>query len=315
MDFASLPDGHAHAMITNAVGAYSKGESLRSVWAESFRILRPGAHALVLVSGPHPSTISIDFRRVGFEFRDTILVAATRDGHMWCGPCLVFRKPIEESTVARQVLATGTGGMNINACRVKHANKADFEAHKAMVDALKAKGGSLGNSWKNTSDLSNANEVSLAGRWPGNVLLVHAPGCKRTGEAKVDAPIINRFDDGMKPFGNGAGHAYTSTRTGDADGKETVAVYECVPECPVGVLNSQSGITTSGAMKREVPGYEGESATPFLRGRSGPSNQHGDTGGASRFFSQFEAAPELREWLIRLGLPPGGVLFDPFRES
>ena len=44
--------------------------------------------------------------------------------------------------------------------------------------------------------------------------------------------------------------------------------------------------TTSGAMKHEVEAYDGDSITGFLRGRSGPSNQHGDSGSAARFFKQ-----------------------------
>ena len=58
----------------------------------------------------------------------------------------------------------------------------------------------------------------------------------------------------------------------------------------VGIMDEQSGITKSGAMKHEVGAYRGDSVTPFLRGRSGPSNQHGDTGGASRFFKRVRKA-------------------------
>jgi site-specific DNA-methyltransferase (adenine-specific) len=43
-------------------------------------------------------------------------------------------------------------------------------------------------------------------------------------------------------------------------------------------------VTKSGAMKHEVGAYGGESITGFLRGKSGPSNQHGDSGSAARFF-------------------------------
>ena len=43
-------------------------------------------------------------------------------------------------------------------------------------------------------------------------------------------------------------------------------------------------VTKSGAMKHEVGAYDGESVTGFLRGNSGPSNQHGDSGSAARFF-------------------------------
>jgi site-specific DNA-methyltransferase (adenine-specific) len=101
-------------------------------------------------------------------------------------------------------------------------------------------------------------------------------------------------------------------------------------------------------MKREVPAYEGESVTGFLRGQSGPSNQHGDSGGASRFFPQFEGQtpPEapffytgkatkreatidgqvpnrhptkkplaLMQWLVRLVTPKKGICLDPFAGS
>jgi len=82
-------------------------------------------------------------------------------------------------------------------------------------------------------------------------------------------------------------------RTGyvSEDGTETVDAWECTPGCPVAELDSQSGITQSGAMRHEVEAYEGESTTGFLRGRSGPSNQHGGSGGASRFFKQVRGKP------------------------
>jgi site-specific DNA-methyltransferase (adenine-specific) len=126
---------------------------------------------------------------------------------------------------------------------------------------------------------------------------------------------------------------------------EPVVIYECVPGCPVAALDEQSGVTTSGAMKREVGAYEGESTTGFIRGRSGPSNQHGDKGGASRFFPQFEGQEpvevpflymgkaskketsldgeivndhptkkplKLMQWLVRLVTCKGGLVLDPY---
>jgi site-specific DNA-methyltransferase (adenine-specific) len=63
----------------------------------------------------------------------------------------------------------------------------------------------------------------------------------------------------------------------------------------VAELDAQSGVTTSAVSKTEVGAYSGESITGFLRGRSGPSNQHGDTGGASRFFFCAKASRFERE--------------------
>ena len=54
-------------------------------------------------------------------------------------------------------------------------------------------------------------------------------------------------------------------------------------------------VTTSGAMKHEVGAYDGESVTGFLRGNSGPSNQHGDSGSAARFFYCAKASRKDRD--------------------
>lgn len=89
-------------------------------------------------------------------------------------------------------------------------------------------------------------------------------------------------------------------------------------------------VTKSGAMKHEVPAYDGESVTPLLRGRSGPSNQHGDSGSAARFFYTSKASKkdrgegnthatvkptDLMRYLVRLVTQPNGVVLDPFMGS
>ena len=422
-----MSDPLSHSLVTEVLSAIPD-----RTWQMAFARLHPGAFIAVGVVGPNPSRVSLGLRRAGFVLRDTVMVFSGNP-QLKSIPYFLFRKPLSEPTLVGQVLKTGTGVINIDGCRVKHAGKADFEAHKAMVDAVKAKGGVRGDSWKNSSDLSGANDVSMAGRWPANVLFVHSTGCKLVGEEKVNAPVINRFTDGAKPFGNGAGHPFESVQTGDENGQESIGVYECAEECPAQALNDQSGIltsgkfrpvtpsnregyagpmpevsnystegsqggasrffsqfecapdcpvptldqqsgirpstltgradpnsthgnpsaqedanglfwgngggqvyadsggasrffsqfecsedcpvqqlgdqsgvTSSGAMKHEVGAYEGESFTGFIRGRSGPSNQHGDSGTAARFFSQFEASPELRDWFLRLVCPPGG---------
>jgi site-specific DNA-methyltransferase (adenine-specific) len=200
----------------------------------------------------------------------------------------ICRKPLEESTVANQVKKTGTGAMNIDGCRVyTDWNEPDRPE-----------------SWKRSGHAAQDAEVKTwlpvgngvpchpSGRWPSNLVLSHAPGCVRAGTRDVPA---NK---------EGAGRLWshyrddkldeavpTQARLADANGNETVANWECSPECPVRMLDEQNGTTTSGAMKVEVEAYDGDSATVFLRGRSGPSNQHGDSGGVSRFFKTFEHDP------------------------
>lgn len=276
-----------------------------------------------------------------------VTVAATDEAKEWEGwgtalkpywePILMFRKPVAENTVAEQVLKTGTGGLNIDGARIKHSSPEDFEKHKAGVDAIKARGGSMGNSWKNSSDLSGANDVTTAGRWPPNVLFVHSDGCQKVGTKTVKAPTINRFDDGAKPFGGGAGHEYTSTQTGDENGEEEVGVWDCHPSCPIGQLNAQSGVTVSrpdlrsgGALDTREMGW---------RFKRNPSALN-DSGGASRFFANFDPfvyvpkpsqsekndglefgdenehptvkPVKLMRYLVKLNTRKGGIVLDPY---
>ncbi len=209
-------------------------------------------------------------------------------------------------TVAANVLAHGAGALNIDGCRV----------------------GTSG------------------GRWPPNTVLCHAPDCRQTGTRTVKAPVINRFTDGMKPFGDGAGHPYETVGGGD----EEILVWDCADGCPVKALDEQSGVLTSGSVK---PGYMRNNTTqPSNGGFNGkfgdaPLTGYGDTGGASRFFPQFAYGEgdnpflyttkastserneglttvnnhptvkpiSLMRWLCRLVTPPGGLVLDPFNGS
>ena len=59
-------------------------------------------------------------------------------------PILCFRKPIEESTVSDQIMTTGTGALNIDGTRIKHANAEDFEKHKSQGQSHQSRGRSVG---------------------------------------------------------------------------------------------------------------------------------------------------------------------------
>jgi DNA modification methylase len=87
--------------------------------------------------------------------------------------------------------------------------------------------------------------------------------------------------------------------------------------------------TKSGAMKHEVEGYNSNSVTTFIKGKSGPHNQYGDSGNASRFFYASKANKKdrnnslhptvkpqaLLKYLIKLITPPNGIILDCFAGS
>jgi site-specific DNA-methyltransferase (adenine-specific) len=248
-----------------------------------------------------------------------VTVPATDEAKKWEGygtalkpawePVVMFRKTPQEKTVAAQILKTGTGAINIDASRVKHASKADLEKHAKGVQAIKERGGSMENSWKNSSDLSGANDVTDAGRWPANVLMVHSDGCVK----------------------------------GDS--------WHCVEGCPVLALDTQSGDRPSTLTGRADPSESHQhpaTARPdafFGNIKGGIGNVYADSGGASRFFQQFEGQPEievpfyysaksskkdktsggkvenlhpttkptaLMAYLVKMVTPAGGLVLDPY---
>jgi len=273
--------------------------------------------------------------------------ARTEEAQAWEGwgtalkpshePVLMFRKPLD-GTVAQNVQQHGTGAINIDGCRVKTTDNLNGGAY--AENGTERHDGD--ENWRYKREGGAGDFKQPTGRWPSNLVLCHTPSCVQTGTKTVEAPVINRFDDGMKPFGEGAGHAYTST----GGGTEEIVTWDCVDGCPVKALNEQSGTLTSG----NPSGVRNEGGTMLAGGGNlAPLTGFGDSGGASRFFPQFqytaEDAPfryvskvsrsernegleglpennhptvkpiELMRWLVRLVTPPGGVVLDPFNGS
>lgn len=160
---------------------------------------------------------------------------------------------------------------------------------------------------------------------------------------------INRWNDGMKPFGGGAGHAYTTTTTGGHPQNVVVShdprcvqvgpVWACVPECACRILDAQSGYTQTKRIEKpsDCGGNTWGGTIQVKRGARG----HTDSGGASRFYHNFvgesfyyhkKPAPSekhsagenphdtvksigLCKHLVELACPKGGVVLDPFMGS
>jgi hypothetical protein len=188
--------------------------------------------------------------------------------------------------------------MHIDATRIKHASAADLEQHIAGVEAIKRRGGSHDDSWKNASDLSGASEVKTGGRWPKNVLLQHDARCKRVGEtAEMANPTWDTPARDTAPS-SFTGKEVSNVRHGVTTfqferGREctgfTVPVYECVEGCPVKVLAAASpGVVVR---KPEVVVRKGNGSKPELsRGGFAADKEiaipYSDSGTATRYFQQ-----------------------------
>ena len=97
-------------------------------------------------------------------------------------PIVLARKPLAEKTVARNVLAHGTGAINVDGCRIATDEVMSYSTSKAQG----ATGFSTGTS-----------EQNPAGRWPANVLL------DQHAAAWVDEQSGDRPSAGGAAFGVG----------------------------------------------------------------------------------------------------------------
>lgn len=108
-----------------------------------------------------------------------VTASATDHAHRWEGwgtalkpahePIVVARKPLA-GTVAATVLEHGTGGLNIDACRIPTTDR------WAATGTRSAPGTALSGSADGTLNVS-VSSTHEGGRWPSNVVFTHAPDC------------------------------------------------------------------------------------------------------------------------------------------
>ncbi len=148
-------------------------------WRQCLRVLKPGGHLLAFGGTRTYHRMVCAIEDAGFEIRDQIGWAygsgfpKSHNGE-WGGtalkpawePICMARKPLI-GTVAANVLAHGTGGLNIDGCRVDGGVRPLLELDAKQTDnntyAGRMDGGSLAGGSKAVGD-------TTLGRWPANLI-------------------------------------------------------------------------------------------------------------------------------------------------
>jgi hypothetical protein len=250
--------------------------------------LIPGTHIAVISKD---SFAALQERFKGYELRDTFLILTPGPTNLFG---YLFRVPLEEKTVAAQVLKTGTGGLNIDKCRIRTSER------------LTGGAGKLWSHYRDgTEDRAFPQTNDRKGRWPSNLLLIHHPECIQQGinimrpkEGYRPNPVSKQADGLIKFNEKKVGYqkiSYTSH-----DGTEIISNWICHPSCPVKLLDTQSGVLDSGPFHRVVRSkpYSGYHGGDGVTGKS--EIIYGDIGGASRFYPQFKNLAECLDWIDRL---------------
>ena len=251
-------------------------------------------------------------------------------------PILLAQKP-REGTYCNNIEKYGCGGINIDDCRINttYSNKGrnirneDEEEYTVQNCPPKRKG------------MKTRTEPNSKGRFPANLLLTHSPNCELIGTKKVKGSKGGIRKSGTEFFGEAAKNS-NSIKLGhaDKDGLEEVEQWDCVEDCPIRIMDEQSGDI------KKHHGGKGKSqiGTFNIRDRQGEDRpSYGDKGGASRYFNNFSWQDEdfflytakvsksertcegqvennhptvkpieLIRWLIRLVTPKDGITVDLF---
>jgi len=279
-------------------------------WAALAEHLYPGAMGISFASARNFHRMAVAMENAGLLIHDSIFLYAYAQGfpkgtrikddnpemeEIWAGhryglqslkmaaePLICFQKPYYGKPLDN-ITQTGAGAYNIDAGRI------GSEAKSFLDKGRLASGTSL--NWKNVDRKEMLYDGSK-GRWPANFAIIHSSGCKIIGQEVVPGYQINRFTDGMKPFGNGAGHEFESEEMAES----IVDIWECVDECPAKLLNNQSGNTKSQYIENPSAAPNGNTWGGTFQTNRG-SRGYDDEGGASRFFFQAGWNYEIEEQL------------------
>jgi len=239
--------------------------------------------------------------------KSNITAPATEAAKQWDGwgtalkpalePVTLARKPLA-GTVAENVLAHGTGAINVGGCRVEADDGANRARPPRTANAIL--GGGKGTNL-------TASEHNDAGRWPANVLhdgsdqvLAHFPDCD-SGTVS-DAPR-GRRNGGFANIGADSG---SNTPNGPQYGDTGSAArfFYCA--------KASKADRNEGCEKARGTAKQGNRPnSPDASGKF-PDHDHRPSSGNHH---PTVKPTDLMRYLLRLVTPPGGTALDPFMGS
>lgn len=270
-------------------------------WRQVFRVLKPGAHLLAFGGTRTYHRMVAAIEDIGFEIRDCITWhygSGFPKSHNLSGehegwgtalkpasePIVVARKPFR-GTVAQNVAKHGTGAINVAGCRVDSGPPRTTHADGSFSTGLAGYEGGF----------KGMEHDVPAGRWPPNVLLTHSADCVRVGERSVECKQIDgAARTEATDEGKARGYGSMSGSRGLPSTTETVPAYDCAPDCPVALMDRQSGDARSAYPNNPAAAanYAGADVAPGIFGGDKAGASYSDSGGASRFFPTFEWSAE-----------------------
>lgn len=238
-------------------------------------------------------------------------VRITKDHSEWEGwgtalkpalePIIMARKPASEKSIAENVLKWGTGGINIDECRVKFSDVADEAESKGKNQHSRYKNSIMRNPAPNGiyhKDTRPPKDYVAQGRFPAN--LIH------DGSEEVIGLFPNKVE-GKDNFKHSATSIFGSKgKTNNYNGNSksswgsAARFFYCAKASPKERnfgLEDEQETTTDDGRKKKID-------NAFQRGKTLRNNNHPTV-----------KPVRLMRYLTKLVTPPEGVVLDPFMGS
>lgn len=226
----------------------------------------------------------------------------------------LLRKPLAESTLARNVIAHGAGGFNIDACRVGISG-----GHKAAADAVGYDAGTVNALGGGLNSMRSPQRDDL-GRYPANLihdgsdevvaLFPETSGGRRAemtnrgsiwGRTNADLDVLGHQDQA-----GSAARYFMACPDNDAEDEQARSMIYCPKASKADRGDGCEDLPQQRVAKLQGGDNDREDLDPVsARFRTQPSGNHHPT----------IKATALMRYLCRMVTPKGGTVLDPFTGS
>lgn len=288
---------------------------LASVLKECNRVLKPGGHALVWSLPRTSHWTGMACEHAGFEVRDQIshLFGSgfpkshnLKGEHQGFGTALkpsredwwLCRKPISESTVAKNVVKYGTGALNIDCSRIETDEKLQGSTVRNDI-----RSGNYGNGKQNTE--LELYQQNTQGRWPSHTLFDEEAASvldEQSGVSKSFA--VERFNRAnLNYVGNFGSDKKDRVTFGHNDSGGASRFFY--------VAKASKSERNKGC--EGLPDFSGSTSSMTSRGERERGESRNDT--QTKNHHPTVKSIKLMEYLIKLVTPLNGTVLDPFMGS